>query len=129
MHFRVIKKKGCTTAALMVLAALTGCVDAPPDNHNSVIVGMTRDDMRSRFGEPIRIEAAGAAGENWYYRFVSWSNHPTGSSETVHDFTGQTSSVTVGWQFTRVAEERPVHISPDGYVVDPLPEGKIVHKE
>lgn len=115
--------------ALMSLLALTGCLDAPQAPANSVRLGMSRDDLRSRFGEPMRIEAAGQAGEIWYYRFVSWSNHPTGSTETVHDFNGQTSSVTVGWQFTRETEERPVHISPDGYVVDPLPEGKIVQKE
>lgn len=110
--------------------ALTGCVDdAPRHNGNSVRLGMSRDDLRSRFGEPKRIEAAGPAGEIWYYRFVSWLNHPTGSTETVHDFNGQTSSVTVGWQFTRVAEEQPVHLSSDGYVVEPVPEGKIVQKE
>ena len=129
MHIRLIMKMGCIAVALMTLLALTGCVDAPQPPANSLRLGMTRDDLRSRYGEPMRIEADGAAGENWYYRFVSWSNHPTGSSETIHDFNGQTSSVTVGWQFTRASEERPIHISPGGYVVEPLPEGKIVQKE
>jgi hypothetical protein len=129
MHVRTIMKTGFIVVALMSLLVVTGCVDAPHPPANSVRLGMTRDDLRSRFGEPLRVESAGPAGENWYYRFVSWSNHPTGSTETVHDFGGQTSSVTVGWQFTRVTEERPIHISPDGYVLEPLPEGKIVQKE
>ena len=123
-------KTGYILATLISALALTGCVDdAPRRDGNSVLLGMSRDDLRSRFGEPMRIEAAGPAGEIWYYRFVSWSNHPTGSTETVHDFGGQTSSVTVGWQFTHVTEERPVRISSDGYVVEPVPEGKIVQKE
>ncbi|HZV36535.1 MAG TPA: hypothetical protein VFB72_18300 [Verrucomicrobiae bacterium] len=122
-------KNGCAAAALIILLALTGCVDEPPASVNSICPRITRDDLRSRFGEPLRTEAAGPSGEIWYYRFVSWSNHPTGSSETVHDFNGQSSTVTVGWQFTRVSDERPVHISPDGYVIEPVPEGRIVQKE
>jgi len=106
---------------------LMGCEETPAPSHASVRSGMTRDGLRSRFGEPLRIEPAVAGGEDWYYRFVYWKGQPTGSSETTEEFGQKTSSVTVGWEESRTVEEKAVHLSQDGIVVEPIPQGRIVH--
>jgi hypothetical protein len=87
---------------------------------------MARDDLKARFGEPLRVEHAASGGEDWYYRFASWKSHPTGESGSSEDVGGKTSYVTVGLEFSKESEELPVHISPEGYVIEPVPEGKVI---
>ena len=91
---------------------------------------MSRDDLKLHFGEPVRVEPVASGGEDWYYRFVSWSNGPAPESGATEDFRGgeRISTVTVGWQVTRDSDVRPIHVSSEGYVIEPLPNGKIVRK-
>jgi len=120
-----MKTKNLLFAALCFIL-LAGCETAPPTADITVRLGMTRDDLRSFYGEPLRIERAASGGEDWYYRFFSWDAQPTGSTERSVEFGQQTSTVSAGVEFSKKTEERPVHISPDGYVVRPLPDGKVV---
>ena len=108
------------------LLVLAGCASAPKTPDITLRVGMARDDLRLYFGEPLRIESVASGGEDWYYRFASWETHPTGSTSTTEDFGEKTSWVSVGLGFSKHAQERPIHVSPEGYVIEPLPKGKIV---
>ena len=105
---------------------LTGCADAPETSENHLRLGLSRDQLRARFGEPLRIESHGANGEDWYYHFVSWDKHPTYTEDTSNEFGQRTTTSSVGIQFTHTSEELPVHVSADGHVIGPLPEGKVV---
>jgi outer membrane protein assembly factor BamE (lipoprotein component of BamABCDE complex) len=111
---------------LMLLAA--GCSTDSEQTVNNIRVqaGMSRDDLKLYFGEPLRVEPAATGGENWYYRFASWKADPEESSGisaddgTVNHYTSR--SVT----FSKSTEVYPVHISPVGLVVAPVPDGKVV---
>ena len=89
---------------------------------------MSRDYLRRHFGEPLRIEIAASGGEDWYYRFVSWSNGPTSDTGATYDSGQRLSTVTAGWQITRDSNVQPIHVSSEGYVVEPIPAGKVVQK-
>ncbi len=110
------------------LFALAGCESLPETSDIAVRRGMTRDDLKLHFGEPLRIEAAASGGEDWYYRFVSWKTTPTGESGTSVDPGGTTSYVSVELQTSRDTGEQPIHVSSEGYVIEPLPNGKVVQK-
>lgn len=105
---------------------LAGCASDPKHTYTSVMEGMSRNNLRYYFGEPLRIEPAAAGGENWYYRFSSLRSKPTGASGKGEDFGEQTSYVSVGMEFSKQVEEFPVHISAEGFVVAPVPKGKVV---
>lgn len=113
-------------SAAIGLLLLAGCAGETQTAKPPLHSGMSSAALKSRFGEPLRIEPSPAGGEDWYYHFVSWKTQPSGSSETSHEFGQPTSSVTVGLEISRNSEDRPVHVSPEGYVTDPLPEGRIV---
>jgi hypothetical protein len=87
---------------------------------------MSRDDLKSHFGAPLRVEPANSGGENWYYHFVAWKAQPTDAEVTKSDYGDKTTQVTAGLQISRDTEERAIHVSAEGYVIEPLPEGKIV---
>jgi len=87
---------------------------------------MSRGDLKLYFGEPLRIEPATTGGENWYYRFVSWKPRPTSEAGTRVDFGQNTSYVSVGLVFSDDPQEHPIHVSSEGLVVGPLPDGKVV---
>jgi outer membrane protein assembly factor BamE (lipoprotein component of BamABCDE complex) len=125
----VMKTRYFVLIALSLLA-LTGCESLPETSDIAVRSGMSRDDLRLHFGEPLRVEPAGSGGEDWYYRFVTWSNGPAPESGATEDFRGgeRISTVTVGWQVNRDSDERPIHVSSEGFVIEPLPNGKIVKK-
>lgn len=112
------------------LFALAGCASFPETSDIAVRSGMSRDDLRRHFGEPLRIEPAASGGEDWYYHFVSWSNGPAPESGTTEDFRGgeRISTVTVGWQVTRDSDDQPIHVSSEGYVLEPIPNGKVLRK-
>jgi hypothetical protein len=105
---------------------LVGCASTPKTADTAVQLGMSRDALRLYFGEPLRIKSGASGTEDWYYRFVAWKAQPTGSTETSEDFGEKTSYVSVGLEFWRNAEERPIHLSSEGYVIEPLPRGKVV---
>lgn len=114
---------------ILGLFLLAGCVDESAPSPRPVRLGWSREDLRERFGEPLRIEKVGGGGEDWFYNFVSYGSHPSGSSEQrVDEFGNRDSSVIIGWQFTRETEVRAIHVSADGHVIEPVPEGKVVPK-
>ncbi len=108
------------------LLVLAGCASAPEVADIRVQIGMSREDLRAYFGEPLRIEPGTAGGEDWYYRFIGWKARPMGESGSREEFGERTSYVTVGLDFSRPIEERPIHVSPAGYVIAPVPKGKVV---
>ena len=112
----------------MGMLALLGCDEVPQTSHNSVRLGMSREDLRARFGEPLRIEKAAAGGEDWYYRFISWTTNPAGGPGTTEAGYEKLSYFSVGWEASRNSEVRPVHLSAEGVVIEPVPDGKVKGK-
>jgi hypothetical protein len=108
---------------LSIVAAflLTSCATDPDTPR--LYAGMSRDRLRLRFGEPIRIEHPEGGGEDWYYSFTS---PPEISGSTLHDDQNHTDSASIGISESTGNRERPVHLSPDGFVTAPLPRGHIV---
>jgi hypothetical protein len=49
-----------------------------------------------------------------------------GESGTIEEFGQQTSYVSAGLAFSRKVVELPVHVSADGFVVPPVPQGKVI---
>ena len=102
---------------------LAGCVTESDVPH--LYAGMSRDRLRARFGEPHRVEHTGGGGEDWYYAF---SNPLQIQGSSYHDEQTRSDSASVGISYTVGADpqERPVHLSPEGYVIEPLPSGHIM---
>jgi hypothetical protein len=115
----------------VILAATTflllaGCATETRTADVAVRAGMSRVDLRAYFGEPLRIERNPSGGEDWYYRFIAWKTRPVGESGTREEFGERTSYVSVGLEFSRPIEERPVHVCAEGFVIGPVPTGKVV---
>jgi len=110
---------------VLLAAAFTACVSDAPDPPR-LRVGMSRDDLRACFGEPLRVEAAPTGGENWYYPFTGWSRPEIGGETSRDMFDPNISTVSVTLSSSHGTHESPIHVSGDGYVVDPIPAGKIV---
>jgi hypothetical protein len=117
--------------ALHLLAAISlcgcgGCATTHEAKYSNVLEGMSRNVLRYNFGEPLRIEPGVSGGEDWYYHFVSWQSQPTGESGTKDDFGQTTSYASAGLTFSEPVVELPVHVSAEGFVVPPIPKGKVV---
>jgi hypothetical protein len=116
------------TMALLTLSgsllALGGCASKPVAEEVAVHYGMSCEALRIHFGEPLRIQSLPDGSQDWYYRFAGWKIEPTGTSET-RDPYGE-STTTGSLDISKATEERPIHVSPKGFVVGPLPKGKIV---
>jgi outer membrane protein assembly factor BamE (lipoprotein component of BamABCDE complex) len=110
----------------VIIIILAGCATTSETSDTPVRLGMLRDDLRYHYGEPLRIEKDGEGGEFWYYHFVSWKPYQTQESTSTVGFGERESTVSVGFGVSRESEERPIHVSPDGIVVEPLPAGKVV---
>jgi len=108
--------------------ALAGCATATRTAVVDLQVGMSREDLRLHFGEPLRIEPAASGGENWYYRFVAWQTRPTQDSGISNEYGHLAPYASSGLDVSKGTEESPIHISSGGYVIEPLPKGKVVHK-
>lgn len=122
-----MKVRGLNFILASLLALLfAACADSPPVADSPVRTGLSRNDVLVRFGEPLRVEADGAGGEDWWYRFTWWETQPTGVTESHDEFGDRTSSVSVGLNISKPTEERPIHISPEGYVVEPVPKGRLI---
>jgi hypothetical protein len=119
-------KTGLIVLSSISLFVVAGCATDRDRTYSSVLEGMTRNVLRYNFGEPLRVEADVAGGEDWYYRFSSWQSQPVGSSGTSQDFGQPSTFASAGLSFSKQVVELPVHLSPDGYVVPPLPKGKVV---
>ena len=87
---------------------------------------MSRDDLKLFFGNPVRIEPTANGGEDWYFRFDGWRSDTTTDSGTSMNGGDVSSYTNANVAFSRDTREEPVHVSPIGYVVEPIPEGKIV---
>ena len=125
MQIAIMKTRYLVSAAISLLV-LAGCASNLETTDIPVRLGMSRSDLRLRFGEPLRIEPVASGGEDWYYRFTSWKTHPTSASGTTFESGEVTSYVSTGLEFSQDTEERPVHTSASGFVVEPLPDGKVV---
>ena len=100
---------------------LTSCATDP--EIPSLYAGMSRDRLKTRFGEPIRIEHPKGGGEDWYYTFTS---PPAIVGSSNRDEQNHTESAAIGISESLGNREQPVHISPDGFVTAPLPRGHLV---
>lgn len=112
------------TVALLA-ALLNACVSDAPDPPR-LRVGMSRDDLRACFGPPLRTQPSPSGGEDWFYPFTGWSPPEIGGAATRDMYDPNISTVSVTLSSSHGTHESPVHLSPDGYVLDPLPSGKIV---
>ncbi len=108
---------------ILALLTLTGCQTNSPDRH--LHAGMTREELRADFGEPSRIEPDAPEGEDWYYLIRTWSKPAWGGATSKDDIT-QVGSVDFTLSRSWTTEQRPVHLSKDGHVIDPVPIGKVV---
>lgn len=104
---------------------LSGCSTTQEPADNPIRLGMSQSELRLRFGEPVRIEKVGSGGEDWFYRCTSWNSNPVAESGTLIESGEVTSYASAGLEVSSTTEERPVHIAAGGFVVGPLPEGKV----
>jgi hypothetical protein len=87
---------------------------------------MTRNQLLSTFGRPLRVQQRPNGGEEWFYHFGSQQHesHPfseSSVSETERSYsTGHTTSTTT------TMNQASIHLSPSGRVVGPIPTGHIV---
>ncbi|HWD92765.1 MAG TPA: hypothetical protein VG938_10480 [Verrucomicrobiae bacterium] len=88
--------------------------------------GMSREDLRSLYGKPVRVEPNPAGGEDWIYRFSSRNPDPQVQTSETGDAFNRESSTTASYSFPSDQHEAVIHLSPDGQVIEPLPEGHIV---
>lgn len=111
--------------ALGAIALLGGCATDSPSTapEARVQLGMSRDDLKFYFGAPVRIEPVAGGGEKWIYRFRA---EPQSSTETTYDFSGKTTTSSVTWELGKEISEQPVHVSNAGFVIQPLPQAKMV---
>jgi outer membrane protein assembly factor BamE (lipoprotein component of BamABCDE complex) len=109
---------------LPALLLLAGCVT---ESHPSpkLYTGMSRDDVRSLFGKPLRIEPNAVGGEDWIYTFGSRTPNPEVQTSESGDAFNHERSTTASYSFPSDKHEAAIHLSPDGHVIEPLPEGNI----
>ena len=105
----------------IVALLITSC--ATDSDRPTLFAGMSRDRLRAKFGEPIRIEHLFGGAEDWYYSF---SRPLQVQATSDQDVPGDTASAAIAVTKSSGTEERPVHISPEGFVTEPLPKGHIV---
>src|SRR5579859_6420260 len=65
---------------VLPLAGLIGCESVPETSPVAVRPGMTREQLKARYGEPLRIEPVASGGEDWHYRFLAWKSRPSGET-------------------------------------------------
>jgi outer membrane protein assembly factor BamE (lipoprotein component of BamABCDE complex) len=109
------------TALLLPLSIFESCVT--DSDTSSVFAGMSRDRLKVRLGEPHRVEHTPAGGEDWYYTF---SGPLDVQSSACHDDQSRSDSVSVTISDSTSPQEYPIHLSPEGYVIEPLPPGHFV---
>lgn len=111
---------------IVSLCLFAGCESSPETRDIAVRSGMTSGDLKLFFGEPVRVQPGANGGTDWYYRFAVWNGHATAESGTTVDTTGVNSYASGTFQPSKDVVEEPIHVSSLGYVVEPIPEGKIV---
>jgi outer membrane protein assembly factor BamE (lipoprotein component of BamABCDE complex) len=88
-------------------------------------VGMTREELRAKFGPPLRVERDAEGGESWYYNFGAESKSPTTYTETTQTPYEKTVSYGVSFGKSLSYAEATVKLSPLGKV-EAVPPGKVV---
>ncbi len=107
--------------ALLAALALAGCA-SEPEEPLRVRLGMSRDDLRFFFGEPLRTETLQTGGEVWFYRVVS-PNTPQMDGEAWQDPYDGSGGVAVSVSpSVKTRQECPVFLSAEGRVIEPLPQ-------
>jgi hypothetical protein len=109
---------------LLAAVAIAGCVTEPQESAR-VRVGMTRDDLRFFFGEPLRIEVVETGEEIWYYRVIAPTAPIMGGAAWQDAYTGEGGVAIEVSPSEKVQMECPIFLSPEGQVVEPLPEVSI----
>ena len=110
---------------LVALALLDGC--ASDSDSPALYVGMSRERLRSRFGEPLRVERGRAGREDWYYSVTS-SGDPDIQASVNNDGASSSTSISATITDQKKTQECPIHLSVDGYVIEPLPVGQVVRR-
>lgn len=82
----------------------------------SVRSGMSREDVRRIFGEPLRVVPVALGNEDWYYRFVAWQSRPSQESGITTEFGQVTPYTSSGLEISKETVELPIHISSGGFV-------------
>ena len=122
---RTLRYTNRLVLCVLFAVAVAGCVAQEPEPRR-VRVGMSRDDLRFYFGEPLRIEAVGSGAEDWFYRCVLPSE-PQVDGAVTQDVVEGSGSVSVSVSTSPGSKgEWPIHLSPEGYVIEPLPEVQIL---
>lgn len=114
-------------AMLAMVVLLAGCstTSEPLVIDTPMRVGMTREELRAKFGPPLRIERDTDGSERWFYNFGTQSSSPTTFTETTQ--TPYEKTVTYGMSFGKSLSysEAAVKLSPLGKV-ETIPPGKVV---
>jgi outer membrane protein assembly factor BamE (lipoprotein component of BamABCDE complex) len=105
---------------------LAGCMTEPNPSPPKLYTGMSRDDLRLFFGKPLRINPNPAGGEDWIYTFRSRTPNPNVQTTDSGDAFNRERSTTATYSFPSDKHEAAIHLSPDGHVIEPLPEGDII---
>ncbi len=107
--------------ALLTALALAGCA-SEPEEPLRVRLGMSRDDLRFFFGEPLRVETVQTGGEVWFYRVIL-PNTPRMDGEAWQDpYTGSGGVAVSVSPSEKTRQECPVFLSAEGRVIEPLPQ-------
>ena len=111
---------------LLGSCALTSDVKMAP---MPVKFGMTKTELESRFGKPLRMEKHRDGREDWFYKFATQEmvSEPVYEAE-VNEFE-QTVSVGRSFGTTTTIQEEAVHLSPSGRVFGTVPKGRAVLEE
>ena len=87
---------------------------------------MTRTELVAQYGRPVRSERSSDGGEIWYYNFGTQTRAETPISESTVGETERSFTVGHSTSTTTTMTERPLHLSPDGHVIAPVPIGNVV---
>jgi outer membrane protein assembly factor BamE (lipoprotein component of BamABCDE complex) len=113
--------------ALAVTACLTACYTPTPRVvATSIRQGMTRAELQSAFGRPLRIERQPDGSEDWFYNFGGQERESHPISESVVTATERSYSVGHATTTTTTMSQNPIHLSPDGRVVGAIPAGSVI---
>jgi len=126
LSISVIMKIKCLLFVTASFCLFAGCASSPETSDIAVRAGMTSADLKLFFGEPVRVQPGANGGADWYYRFAVWNSHATSKSGITADTSGVNSYVSANLSPSKDTLEEPVHVSSGGYVIEPLPDGKIV---
>ncbi|HEY1170649.1 MAG TPA: hypothetical protein VGH19_04695 [Verrucomicrobiae bacterium] len=112
---------------ILLVILVTGCstTSEPLVIDTPMRVGMTREELRAKFGPPLRIERSNDGAENWYYNFGTQSTSPTTFTETTQTPHEKTVTYGVSYGKSLSYSEAAVKLSPLGKI-ETVPPGKVV---